>query len=203
MRFLFATAAILLLTCAASFGQERNLQLTTNILSQQACAINASLDALQLTMQLRYTNVGSQKLILYKGNRLFYQVFISRSLEETAARKFELRTSHSRFYDEQPERIEAASPGSVFTILSPGASYETKQVVIIPVARDGAGRINVSLAAGEHLLQLAASTWYESKKLADNLRERWRARGFLWTEPLASNSIGLVVDPQRAATVCR
>lgn len=203
MKFLFATAAILLMSATASFGQERGLQLTTRILSQQACAINASTDALQLTLHLRYTNLGNRKLILYKGNRLFYQVFISRSLEEAGARKLELRTSHSRFYDEQLERIEAASPGSAFTTLSPGASYETKQMIVIPVAREGEGRVNVNVPAGEHLLQLWVSTWYESQKLAESLRERWRARGHLWTEPLASNSIDLVIDNQRATLMCR
>lgn len=203
MRCLFATTIILFLGCAANFGQERDLQFTANILGQRSCAVSAGIDALELTLQLRYTNTGRQKLILYKGNRLFYQVFISRNLEEAAARKHELRTSHSRFFDEQPEKIKDTSPGSVFAILSPGASYETKQVVSVPVAREGSGQVNSKIAAGEHTLFLVVSTWYESKKLADELRERWRARGFLWTETLASNSVGFRVDNQRAATGCR
>lgn len=198
-----STILLLLLTCAASLGQENSLQLTTSIAGQRYCTVNESVDALQLTLLLKYTNTGSGKLILYKGNRLFYQTFISRSGEEAAARRNELRTTHSRYFDEQPEKIVNPSPGSVFTILSPGASYETRQLVSVPVARNGQGLYNVSIAAGEHVLSVTASTWYESKKTAENLRERWRSRGFLWTDPLASNSITLSIDKNRTPIVCQ
>ncbi|MDT4896763.1 MAG: hypothetical protein QOH25_1840 [Acidobacteriota bacterium] len=206
MRGLSAPAAILLLLlgcCAEIFGQDAGLQLTTNIISQRLCRVNASGDALQMTLQLRYTNTGRQKLILYKGNRLFYQIFISSSGEAAAARRNELRMTHARYYDEQPERIVSPTPGSVFTILSPGSSYETRQIISVPVAREGEGVFNVSISAGEHVLHLTSSTWYESKKIAEDLRERWRGRGFLWTDPLASNSVALVVDKNRPAAMCQ
>ena len=206
MRRLFASAAAILLLFGASalgFGQERDLQLTTNIVSQQVCMVNKKLDALQLTLQLRYTNRGSRKLILYKGFRIFYQAFISRSQEEAAAQKYELRTTHARFYDEQPEKIEGSVPGSAFIILSPGSVYEAKQVLVMPVTRDGEPLVNSSIAAGEHLLYLSVSTWYESKKLADSLRERWRGRGFLWTDTLASTSINFNVGHERPAMTCQ
>jgi hypothetical protein len=206
MRRLFApaaTAALLLFGAGArGFGQERDLQLTTSIIGQQACAVNAKLDALQLTLQLRYTNVGSRKLILYKGFRIFYQAFFSRSQEEAAAHKYELRTTHARFYDEQPEKIEGTVPGSAFTVLSPGSAYEIKQVLVVPVARETEPSVNSSIAAGEHILYLSVSTWYESKKLADSLRERWRGRGFLWTDTLSSRPVNFNVDNQRPAMTC-
>jgi hypothetical protein len=196
---------LLLFSCGAIvFGQERDLQLTTNIVGQQACAANAKLDVLQLTLRLRYTNTGNRKLILYKGNRIFYQAFISRSTgEATTPQKYEMRTTHARYYDEQPEKIEAVAPGSAFTILSPGASHETRQVLVVPVVREGNASVNVSVAAGEHILNLTVSTWYESKKLADNLRERWRGRGFLWTDALASKSVNFNIDNQRSTVTCR
>jgi hypothetical protein len=206
MRRVFAPAAILLLLTfnfPTVFAQEENLRLTTSITSQRYCAVNTNVDALQLSLQLKYTNTGSRKLILYKGNRLFYQIFVSRSGEEAAARKNELRTTHSRYFDEQPEKIAGSSPGSVFTTLSPGASYETKLVVSLPIARDGKGLYNVSLGAGEHILSVTTSTWYESKKIADQMRERWRTRGFLWTDPLASSSVGFNVDRNPPAVACQ
>jgi hypothetical protein len=206
MRRLLAPAVVLLLllfTSAKVFGQENNLQLTTSIVGQRYCAVNESVNALQLTLQLKYTNTGSRKLILYKGNRLFYQIFVSRSGEEASAHRTELRTTHSRYFDEQPEKIVNSSPGSVFTTLSPGASYETRQVISLPVARSGKGLYNVSIGAGEHILSVAASTWYESKKLADTLRQRWQSRGHLWSDPLISNAITFVVDNNAPARVCQ
>lgn len=203
MRCLSATILSLLLNCTEVFGQDVGLQLTTNIIGQRLCMVNANGNALQLTLQLRYTNTGRQKLILYKGNRLFYQIFISSSLEAAAVRRNELRMTHARYYDEQPEKVVSPTPGSVFTILSPGASYETRQVISVPVAREGHGLFNVSISAGEHVLHLTSSTWYESKKMAEDLRERWRTRGFLWTDPLASNSVALVVDKNSPAVACQ
>lgn len=203
MRRLFAPAVLLLFTCATVFGQGDNLQLTTSIAGQRYCAVNSSVDALQLTLQLKYTNAGSRKLILYKGNRLFYQIFVSHSGEEAEARRHELRTTHSRYFDEQPEKISSSSPGSVFVTLSPGASYETRQVISLPVARDGKGLYNVSIPTGEHVLSVTASTWYESRKLGGDLRARWQSRGFLWLDPLSSNSISFVVDKNPPAVACQ
>jgi hypothetical protein len=198
-----AMMLLLLFSFVMAQGQERELELTVSIRGQQSCMVSANLDSLRLTLRLRYTNVGRRKLILYKGNRLFFQIFISRGQAGVEARSSELRTTHSRFFDEQPEKIVASAPGSVFTTLSPGASYETEQLISVPVARDGVGRFNVSIGAGEHLLNVAASTWYESKKLADDLRERWRTNGYLWTDPLLSNGVAFVVDENRSAAACR
>jgi hypothetical protein len=206
MRRLFVPAASLLLlfSYATVPGQERDLQLTASIKAQQSCSVSASVDSLRLTLQLRYTNTGHQKLILYKGNRLFFQIFVSsRGEKDVAAGRSELRTTHSRFFDEQPEKIVSPNPGTVFTILSPGESYETTQIISLPVARDGAGVFNVSIAAGEHVLNVAASTWYESKKLGDELRERWRSRGLLWTDPVVSNSVTFAVGRERSTAACQ
>lgn len=204
MRRLFVPAGVLLLFCQAVLAQaqEPELQLTASIAEQTTCMVSPTIDALRLSVQLRYTNTGKRKLILYKGNRLFFQTFISRGGAETAAHRNELRTTHSRFFDEEPEKIVASAPGGVFTTISPGASYETRQLVSIPVARSGEAMFNVSIPAGEHVLNVATSTWYESKQLGDELRERWRTRGYLWTDPLISNAVAFVVDKNRATTAC-
>jgi hypothetical protein len=203
---LFATVCVacslLLISASSAFTQERDLQLTASVINQQSCMVNASTDVLQLTLHLRYTNTGSRKLILYKGHRLFYQVFISRSKEEAAARKYEIRTSHARYYDEQPEKINHPSPSSVFAILSPGASYETKQTIAVTIAREGSSKFNTSILPGEHVLHLTASTWYESRKLAEELRERWQRIGYLWSDPVGSSFAGFVIDNRRPAVAC-
>ncbi|HEV7843344.1 MAG TPA: hypothetical protein VGO69_06585, partial [Pyrinomonadaceae bacterium] len=196
---------LLLFNATAAPSQQRGLQLTASVIQQQSCAVSESVDALRLTLQLRYTNAGKEKLILYKGNRLFFQIYISRGMEgaTAAAGKQELRTTHSRYFDEQPEKITAPNPGAVFTTLSPGASYEIRQIISLPVTREGEGRFNVSIGAGEHVVSVMASTWYESRKLAEELRGRWRTRGFLWTDPLASNAVAFTVGKERATVPCQ
>ncbi|HYJ47090.1 MAG TPA: hypothetical protein VEV81_10795 [Pyrinomonadaceae bacterium] len=192
-----------LLLCVEAFGQGRDLQLATDIVGQRYCAVGAQVDALQLRLRLRYTNTGSQKLILYRGNKLFYQIFVGRNVEDLEDRRYETRTTHSRFYDEQPEKIDLPAPGSVFVTLPPGASYESEQVVALPVARGDHPRTSDTLAPGEHVLQMVVSTWYESKGLAQTLRERWQRRGFLWTDLLAAQGVNFQVAKNPSAVVCR
>jgi hypothetical protein len=199
-----AAALLLLFNSITALGQQPDLQLTASIVNQQSCAVSENLDTLRLTLQLRYTNAGREKLILYRGNRLFFQIFINRGGEDVAAAgRNELRATHSRYFDEQPEKISAPAPGGVFTTLAPGATFETRQVIQVPVARTGAALYNVSIPEGEHVLSVAASTWYESKKLAEELRERWRSRGLLWTDPLVSNPVAFSVGKTRATVTCQ
>ena len=205
-RWLFTltiTPLLWLLLCADVFGQGGDLQLMTSITAERYCTVSTDVDALQLTLRLRYTNTGSRKLIFYRGNKLFYQIFVGRSREDLEARRLETRTTHSRFYDEQPERIDLAAPGNVFVILPPGAAYESEQVVTLPVARAEAPRTRDTLAPGEHVLQMVVSTWYESKSLAQTLRERWQRRGLLWTDVLAARSVDFHVEKNRSPVVCR
>jgi len=201
---IFLSAIALLLLCASLSAQEqRDLQLTARIMGKRYCAVSADVDALQITLRLRYANTGNQKLILYKGNKLFYQIFVSRDLQDAAARRYETRTTHSRYYDQQPERIDDAHPSSVFTVLAPGAAYEADQTITLPVARDEGKIQRDILFAGDHVLQVIVSTWYESKNLAQTLRERWQRRGFLWTDTLSTQALSFNVDKNRAAVVCQ
>ncbi|HKC62757.1 MAG TPA: hypothetical protein VKB86_03925, partial [Pyrinomonadaceae bacterium] len=90
-RQLFLTAIALLFSCASVLAQERNLELTVSIIGQRYCVVSEELNSLQMTLHLRYTNTGSQKIILYRGVRLFYQIFVSRTAEEIASRRYETR----------------------------------------------------------------------------------------------------------------
>lgn len=201
MKVIIAILALSFFAPAAA-GQHRDLQLTLAIIEQESCVNGPQTDLLKLALRLRYTNVGKQKLILYRGNRIFYQAFVSRA-DATSPRSLEFRTSHAGYLDSQPEKIDTSTPGSAFITLSPGAAYETRQSVAIPVAAQGAGRVNVNIAAGEHLLSMTVSTWYESRKLAEGLRARWRERGFLLSEPLSSSAVRFVVGTGRASVACR
>lgn len=200
MKYFFATL-LLLAGSIAAFGQDREVEFNVSILEQQSCSANSITDILRLVIRLRYVNVSKRKLILYRGNRIFYQAIISR-MDETAIRRQEFRTSHAAYYDKQPEKIESKSPDSLFTILPPGASHDIRQTITVPLTKEGVGHVNVSIGAGEHLLNMVVSTWYESRKLGESLRERWRSKGVLLTDPLISNSVGFVVKAQDALPRC-
>lgn len=203
------TALLLLLfNCSAAFGTQSStqsppLQLTTTVISHRYCGVGTDVDALQLNLRLRYTNTGRQKLILYKGHNLFYQITVSRNAAEAATRKYELFATSALYFDEEPEVIERSTPGRVFVILSPGDTYETERAITIPVIRESIAQVDGAVAPGEHVLQLIVSTWYESKNLAEKLRQRWQRSGYLWSDGIFSVPMKFSVEKQHSVVTCQ
>ena len=212
MKAFLSLAATLLVSLSFPSAQERArsaaaqprspLELNTKIVGQRRCALDRATDMLHLRLQLRYTNVGDEKVILYSGYRLFYQTSVRRAAGGAA--RDELYMTSAWYFDEHVEKIEADAPGKVFRILSPGGAYSTEITVSLPVSRtDSSVAAGRTIAPGEHVLRLTTSTWYESKALADKLRERWRRNGLLWANPITSSPLDLKVEAQTGTVACR
>ena len=187
---------ILLALCSSIYGrqgrapqEQKSLTLAAEITGQRYCEGAGGVDFLHLRIRLRFTNVGNQKLILYKGNNLFFSVWLKPEQDATA--RFEMKTTASRFLKMTPEAVDTKTPNRDFVFLSPQESFETIINVSLPIAREEARRSRGSITNGAHLLQISASTWYESRKLGEQLRERWQRKGFLWLDPLGSMPIRL------------
>lgn len=186
----------------AARQQTQPLQLTLELLSQSYCSGN-KLDILQMRLRLRYKNTGAQKLILYAGKNLFYQTRIRSIPREASARPYEVMNVNSRYYDQMTEAIDRQTPGKAFVFLAPGAVYEREILVGAGVAGEGAAREINTLAAGEHTLYIIASTWYESRKLAEELRGRWQRKGLLLIDPLLSEALKFNVGASRTTVKCQ
>ena len=156
-----------------------------------------------MRLQLQYTNVSRQKLILYRGNNLFYQTKIRPVLTDPAAQPYEVVVLNARYFDERPEKIDRASPGRAFVILPPGAAYETEMVVGVGVVGEGVQRDNTAITEGEYSLHLIVSTWYESRPLAEKLRQRWQREGLLWYDPVVSLPLRFTVEKHRSVERCQ
>jgi hypothetical protein len=177
------------------------LQLTAEIISQNYCAVSSDSAAVEMNLKLRYTNVGRQKLILYRGHDLFYQTRIRSAVG--GAQPYEVLFLNSRYFDEEFEAIDQALPGKVFVSLSPGAVYERKLLVGIAVVRDGVERGDSTIRAGDHTLQLIVSTWYKTRKLAEKLRQQWERKGLLWFEPVVSAPIHFLAERPPSLAPCK
>jgi hypothetical protein len=204
---LLGSIFFLWLNGAAVFAAQINipkqqLVLTVEITGQQYCTINPDSGSLQMKLKLQYTNVGHQKLILYKGHDLFYQIKI-RSLSTGTMKPYDVTLLNSRYFDEQPEPIEQPTPSRVFVILAPGTTYEREIVSGIGIASQEAKRGNSMLIDGEHTLQLTVSTWYKSKSLAQKLRQQWERKGLLWFESVVSTPIHFTVTWANAVAPCK
>jgi len=201
-----ATAALVLLIAACCPNRvaaqaKPQLQLTTEILEQSYCSTGKD-TSLQLKLKLRYTNLSDQRLIVYNGHDLFFQTKI-RSVENPGTPSVEVLLLNMRYFDEEFERIDARSPGRVFVKLAPGASFDRE-------LRTGVGVVDASAVAGEttvrpgpHSLQLIVSSWYQSPKLAEKLRQQWQHEGFLWSQPLYSVPLKFTIQKPLTTPPCR
>jgi len=180
------------------------LVLTAKILGQYSCRVNQNLGNLELRVQLQFTNVGEKKLILYKGHDLFYQTRIRRVASGGATSDaYEVSLLNSRYFDEQPEKIDQPTPGKVFTIIQPGATFETEVRIGVAVVGSNINRGNHALKEGEHSLQLIVSTWYKSKSLAQKMRQLWQRKGLLWFEPVVSTPVNFRAENPESQFTCR
>ncbi len=182
--------------------KEPALSLTAEIVGRRYCA-GERMHILQLSVRLRYRNTGGQKLIVYRGKNLFYQTRVRGGAAGAQAKPYEVVVLNSRYNDAVAEAVDAPRPGGAFVTLAPGGEYETVIVVGVGVAPGGAERAANSVSPGEHTLQVVASSWYESRKLGEELRGRWRAGGLLWLDPLATAPLKFVVGGDGPVAACR
>ena len=90
MKRFSAVVALLLLgsigVAAQTDSQMPQLVISAELLSQQYCANSPVMTTMQMRVRLRYTNTGTQKIILYRGDDLFYQAEIRSVRAEGGAR---------------------------------------------------------------------------------------------------------------------
>jgi hypothetical protein len=177
------------------------LELTTEITGHSYCAASSDSVALEMNLKLRYTNAGSQKLILYKGHDLFYQTRIRSA--PGGAQPYEVLFLNSRYFDQEFEAIDRAGPGKVFVSLSPGAVYERRLVVWTAVVSEAVERGDSAIAAGDHTLQLIVSTWYKPRSLAEKLSKQWEHKGLLWFDPVVSAPIHFLAERPTSLAPCK
>ena len=199
LTFTVAVVAHGIVCLTARAQSQTQLQLAAEIVRQNYCSVGEDV-SLQLTVRLRYSNVGSQRLIVYNGHDLFYQTKV-RSEPAPLTKPYEVLLLNMRYFDEEIERIEAHSPGRVFVKLAPGASFERELITGIGVTDKE--RSSTSVKPGPHTVQLVVSTWYQSTKLAEKLREHWRRQGLLWTQPVSSPPVKVVIERPVTASRCQ
>lgn len=180
--------------------QQPELKMTAEVVGRRYCA-GAGLNILQLTVRLRYRNEGGRKLILYRGKNFFYQTKI-RGVG-AGGRPYEVVVTNSRFNDAEAEDVNTRRPSGAFVTLPPGGTYVDGVGVGVGVTRAGSERPANTIAPGEHTLQIVASSWYESRKLAEELRGRWQAAGLLWIDPVATEPLQFDAAADAPASACR
>jgi hypothetical protein len=187
-------------------GAEKQLlpRLTTSVIAQRYCKEPGSdvSDNLRIRLRLRYTNVRSQALILYKHENTVFREMISRNPSEAAAHRYVWDFSLTTVTGGRDARIDVAVPSASFVILRPGQFFDSEAEVTIFVRRGRAGKESDGLLPGEYILQVSVSTWPESENLAERLRKRWQGIGTLSFRDLTSEPMRLKIDKRRKVVDC-
>jgi hypothetical protein len=102
----------------------------------------------------------------------------------------------------RPEAVDTAAPSRDFIILRPGAAYVIEITVSLPVTCAPGGQVKGVVGAGEHLLRVTVGTWYESRKLGEALRERWKRKGLLWIDNVVSEPVRFSTETSGAVVRC-
>ncbi|HWW74250.1 MAG TPA: hypothetical protein VNZ44_02585 [Pyrinomonadaceae bacterium] len=197
-----ALAFLILFDARDAHAQTRQpeLKMTAEVVGRRYCA-GGSLNILQLTVRLRYRNEGGRKLILYRGKNFFYQTKIRGA--GAGGRPYEVVVTNSRYNDAEAEDVNTRRPSGAFVTLPPGGALEDGVVIGVGVTRAGSERPPNTIAPGEHTLQIVASSWYESRKLAEELRGRWQGSGLLWIDPVATEPLKFDAGTDAPAAACR
>jgi hypothetical protein len=108
---LLLAAPLLSLTAFGTQPKPRKpLEWTVDIISQGYCAVNRDSSSLEMKLKLRFQNIGSQKLILYKGHDLFYQTKI-RSGPGNPWGPYGVWVVNSRYFDQEVDRSNVTQQG--------------------------------------------------------------------------------------------
>lgn len=202
--WLFASFTPYPVVCAATPVDEPALQLTAEIVRQRYCERGPKLDDIILELRLRYRNLGSQPLILYKGSGDVYQIKISSGLADAGDGRYEVTSSRTWFPDGVAWELSESALNRMFVILPPKGTYETKTRARVSATREGVHRrVRGSVGGGEHQLQVTTPTWHGSRESGDSLRKKWSGRGLLWTKDVTSSPIKFVVESKRTVADCK
>jgi hypothetical protein len=179
----------------------RPLQLTAEVIEQRYCSVNHKI-TVQLKLRVRYSNLGAERLIIYQGHDLFYQIKV-RSEAASGAQPYEVLLLNMHYFDEEFERIDASSPGKVFEKLEPREGFERELITGLGVTDRDEERGSTAVKPGRHTVHVIVSTWYQTPQLAVKLREQWQRKGVLWTQPLTSVPVSLAIEKPATAPPCR
>jgi hypothetical protein len=181
---------------AVGFEETPSLVLTATVLSQKCLQWNNNLAELKLRLQ--FNNAGNKPLILNKrdvgiiGERYFALI----DEEKDDAHIGETASSSLRGYvAEYDEELVSEYPNSNFVVLSPGQSYVAEETASVPLIRSTGSSDG---GADQYRIEVSVSTWAAfNPKLADQLQQKWKKVGVLWSKPIWSKTVEFAFERKR------
>jgi hypothetical protein len=150
------------------------------------------LTRLHFVLEVKFTNTGTQPIILYKKSGLLPAWAIGRDLRSALAKKYESEAAGHFISDEEFRkagwRDDDPEPDQ-FVILRPGESYTIER----PSSVQPYGKNDQKLRPGEHYLQVWIQTWYYDND-AEAYRGKWADKGYLWSAILTPRPLVYTIE---------
>ena len=158
--------------------------------------------SLRFTFYLTYRNDGDVPVILLRVYRL-QEYSLIRGVDGRADDGPALRVSMQRTRMLDTTKLDDSKPEpELFDVIAPGETIGGRQVVVaIPFPlRDYSSR--QPMLTGDYLLRMVIDHWPDSRTPGLRLRERWKDRGLLWTEPLETSPVVVHIDQDTKPVRC-
>jgi len=180
----------------SSFAHRMNgkpqLELATGIVEQHSCSAHD----MGFTLRFTFRNTGDTAVILDKSI-LIADIMVSRDPKSAATKRYEQELRYDLF--DAPK--SAPADLSSFVIIPPGNVYEFEDRLSVTV-NDGSPLFKIGLGPGTHFLQVVVATWnYLARPIA--FGEKWRDKGYLWSNPMTSRPMPFTVELNRPIKKCQ
>jgi hypothetical protein len=162
------------------------LELTKDLIELRYC----SDDRLEFVVRLNFSNKGEGPVVLERRWRSSSAYLVSRTFENAIKKKYEFIVHKLRGYDP----TDLVPDESSFILLKPGESYSLEQTL----------RLNnrKSMRAGHHVLQMVVDNWPYLRASNIEWRERFRNRGYLWTDSTTSVPMPFMLAKKATIVEC-
>jgi hypothetical protein len=162
------------------------LEFTKNLIELRYC----SDDSLQFVLRLNFSNKGKNPVILYKRYRSGAGFFVSRTFENAIKNKYQFTVESLSGFDP----ADSVPDESNFAVLKPSETYSLEQVVRLYNRK--------SMGTGHRVLQMVVPNWPYFMSSNIEWRDRWRNRGYLWTDPLTSVPMPFMLAKKATIVEC-
>jgi hypothetical protein len=168
-----------------------NLQLTTSVIEQRYCSDGH----VAFTLRFNFTNGGGETIILDKRSSIVQGFTVSRNAQQAAAGKHKMDVEFLLGIDGQLLTLDRIPDESQFVILKWGDSHAENHAFIIPSGHK-------KLSPGNYVLQLGVLTWHYARASNIEWRNKWRDKGYLWTNSVTSIPMPFTIQKQASLEKC-
>ena len=171
--------------------QHADLELTASILDQRYCTDGG----LIFTLRYNFHNKKGETILLDKRSSIVPGYTISRNARLAAAGKHKRSVHYLLGIDGELLTVDPNPDISQFVTLKAGESYSSDHEFRVLGS-------DKKLEPGGYVLQFSIETWHYPAVSNIAWREKWRDKGYLWTDFLKSQPMPFVIDKHPEFVQC-